>query len=168
MNITLIVAMAENRVIGANNAMPWHLPDDLRRFRALTMGHPILMGRKTHEAIGRPLPGRRNLVMTRDVNQTYLGCEIVGSIEAAERICQNSESLFVIGGAELYQLFLPKADRIELTLIHREFDGDTYFPELPLPHWLEVSREDRPFDSSLGFSWSYLTLERNALALPEP
>ena len=160
MDITLIVAMAENRVIGANNAMPWHLPDDLRRFRALTMGHPILMGRKTHEAIGRPLPGRRNLVMTRDGQQDFSGCEIVHSITAALALCQGSGSLFVIGGAELYRLFLPMAHRIELTIIHRVFDGDTYFPELPKETWRETSREDRPFDAALGFSWSYLTLER--------
>ena len=160
MNIILIVAMAENRVIGANNAMPWHLPDDLRRFRSLTMGHPILMGRKTHEAIGRPLPGRRNVVMTRNANQTFPGCERVSTIEEACDISKDSESLFVIGGAELYRLFLPLAHRIELTVIHRTFDGDTYLPEIPSTIWHEVSREDLPFNESLGFSWSYLTLER--------
>lgn len=160
MDIILIVAMAKNRVIGANNAMPWHLPDDLRRFRALTLGHPILMGRKTHEAIGRPLPGRRNLVMSRDGSLAIPGCEVVSSIEEAERICQDSPSLFVIGGAELYRLFLPRAQRIELTIIHQAFDGDTYFPALLDRHWIEVTREDRPLDAALGFSWSYLTLER--------
>jgi dihydrofolate reductase len=160
MDITLIVAMAENRVIGANNAMPWHLPDDLRRFRALTLGHPILMGRKTHEAIGRPLPGRRNLVMTRNRGQDLPGCEIVSSIEEAAGICQTSPSLFVIGGAELYRLFLPVSNRIELTIIHRDFDGDTYFPEFATADWVEVARDDRPLDSNLGFSWSYITLER--------
>ena len=162
MNITLIVAMAENRVIGANNAMPWHLPDDLRRFRALTMGHPILMGRKTHEAIGRPLPGRRNLIMTRNTQQDFPGCEVIHTIEDALVIGQRSEALFVIGGAELYRLFLPLAHRIELTIIHRAFDGDTYFPELPKETWREVSREEVPFDSELGFVWSYLRMESGA------
>lgn len=162
MNITLIVAMAENRVIGANNAMPWHLPDDLRRFRALTMGHPILMGRKTHEAIGRPLPGRRNLIMTRNTQQDFPGCEVIHTIEDALVIGQRSEALFVIGGAELYRLFLPLAHRIELTIIHRAFDGDTYFPELPKETWREVSREEVPFDSELGFAWSYLRMESGA------
>lgn len=162
MNITLIVAMAENRVIGANNAMPWHLPDDLRRFRALTMGHPILMGRKTHEAIGRPLPGRRNLIMTRNAQQDFPGCEVIHTIEDALVIGQRSEALFVIGGAELYRLFLPLAHRIELTIIHRAFDGDTFFPELPNETWREVSREEVPFDSELGFAWSYLRMESGA------
>jgi dihydrofolate reductase len=160
MEITLIVAMAENRVIGANNAMPWHLPDDLRRFRALTMGHPILMGRKTHEAIGRPLPGRRNLVMTRDATQSFPGCEVISCAEDAQRLCQDADALFVIGGAELYRLFLPLANRIELTIIHREFEGDTYFPEISADTWIEVAREQRPMDSTLGYAWSYLTLER--------
>jgi len=162
MNITLIVAMAENRVIGANNAMPWHLPDDLRRFRALTMGHPSLMGRKTHEAIGRPLPGRRNLIMTRNAQQDFPGCEAIHTIEDALVIGQRSEALFVIGGAELYRLFLPLAHRIELTIIHRAFDGDTFFPELPNETWREVSREEVPFDSELGFAWSYLRMESGA------
>ena len=115
--------MAENRVIGANNAMPWHLPDDLRRFRSLTMGHPILMGRKTHEAIGRPLPGRRNVVMTRNANQTFPGCERVSTIEEARDISQDSESLFVIGGADgLDAEFKQKADMLlrlsNMTLPH--------------------------------------------------
>jgi len=160
MDITLIVAMAENRVIGANNAMPWHLPDDLRRFRALTMGHPILMGRKTHEAIGRALPGRRNIVMTRDAGQSFPGCEVITRTEDAQGICQASEALFVIGGAELYRLFLPRAHRIELTIIHRDFEGDTYFPEISPESWVEVAREERPMDAVLGISWSYVTLER--------
>lgn len=160
MEITLIVAMAENRVIGANNAMPWHLPDDLRRFRTLTMGYPILMGRKTHEAIGRPLPGRRNLVMTRDAAQSFPGCEVITCIEEAQQVCQESEVLFVIGGAELYRLFLPLAHRIELTIIHRHFEGDTYFPEISREDWVEVAREEKPMDATLGFNWSYITLER--------
>jgi dihydrofolate reductase len=160
MDTTLIVAMANNRVIGANNAMPWHLPDDLKRFRALTMGHPILMGRKTHEAIGRILPGRRNLVMTRGLTGVLSGAEIVRGVKEAEEICRDEEALFVIGGAELYQLFLPVANRIELTTIDHEFDGDTYFPILDSHEWREVARVDHPKDPVLGFSWSYLTLER--------
>jgi len=160
MQITLIVAMAENRVIGANNAMPWHLPDDLRRFRALTMGHPILMGRKTHEAIGRPLPGRRNLILTRDASKSYPGCEVITRPEDLQGICNESSPLFVIGGAELYSLFLPLAQRIELTIIHRDFAGDTYFPEISADTWREMAREERPKDLALGFSWSYVTLER--------
>lgn len=161
MDTSLIVAMAQNRVIGAKNAMPWHLPDDLKRFRAITMGHPILMGRKTHEAIGRVLPGRRNLVMTRGEATVLPGCEIVRSVEEAQQLCAGEEALFVIGGAELYQLFLPLTERIELTIIHQDFDGDTYFPLLPADAWREVVRDDRPKDPNLGFSWSYLTLERS-------
>ena len=160
MDITLIVAMAANRVIGANNAMPWHLSDDLRRFRALTMGHPILMGRKTQEAIGRPLPGRRNLVMSRDPQLQISGCETVQNLDALRDAIPQGTRLFVIGGAELYRLFLPIADRIELTLIHRDFEGDTFFPEFPEGEWEETLRVDHPLDPELNFSWSYLTLER--------
>lgn len=162
MDITLIVAMAANRVIGANNAMPWHLSDDLRRFRALTMGHPILMGRKTQEAIGRPLPGRRNLVMSRDPQLKIPGCETVQNLDALRDAIPPGTRLFVIGGAELYRLFLPVAARIELTLIHRDFQGDTFFPELPEGEWEETQREDHPRDPELNFAWSYLTLERAA------
>ena len=160
MDITLIVAMASNRVIGANNAMPWHLSDDLRRFRALTMGHPILMGRKTQEAIGRPLPGRRNLVMSRDPHLKISGCETVQNLDALRDAIPHGARLFVIGGAELYRLFLPVADRIELTLIHRDFEGDTFFPEYAESEWKETQREDHPLDPELSFAWSYLTLER--------
>lgn len=162
MNITLIVAMATNRTIGADNAMPWHLSDDLRRFRALTMGHPILMGRKTQAAIGRPLPGRRNLVMSRDRQLCIPGCEIIHDIETLKAVIPEDCQLFVIGGAELYRLFLPEADRIELTLIHKDFEGDTHFPEIRPSDWIESARDDRDLDPDLGFSWSYLTLDRKA------
>jgi dihydrofolate reductase len=160
MRVTLIVAMAENRAIGLNNAMPWHLPEDLRRFRALTMGHPILMGRKTHEAIGRPLPGRRNLVMTRQHDLEIPGCERVGSLEDVRAKIGEGEPLFVIGGAELYQWWLPTAERIELTVIHQAFEGDTFFPPLEANEWQETARTDCPLDKDLGFAWSYLTLDR--------
>ena len=162
MQITLIVAMAENRAIGINNAMPWHLPDDLRRFRSLTTGHPILMGRKTHEAIGRPLPGRRNLVMTRQVGLDIPGCEVVRDMDALEHLIGETGTLFVIGGAELYQLFLPVAQRIELTIIHQTFEGDTFFPMIDPSAWEEVARTEGTPDSTLDFTWSYVTLDRVA------
>ena len=127
MKISLIVAMAENRVIGVDNRMPWHLSADLKRFRKITSGNPIVMGRKTHESIGRPLPDRVNIVLTRDSSYQALGCIVVHNLEQAMRAAGEAAELMVVGGAGLYREFLPLADRIYLTLIHRAFDGDTFF-----------------------------------------
>ena len=160
MSISLIVAMAENRVIGANKAMPWHLPEDLRRFREITLGHPVLMGRKTHEAIGRVLPGRLNLILTRDRNFKAEGCQVIFDQREALQFCQNGATLYVIGGAEVYRAMLPVADRIELTLLHRNFDGDTFFPDIAPKEWREISRTEHCETATVGFSWSYITLAR--------
>jgi dihydrofolate reductase len=163
--VSLIVAMASNRVIGAGNQMPWHLSADLKRFRAITWGKPILMGRKTHESIGRPLPGRQNLVLTTDPTYRAEGCTVVHSLEQARRaLPPATEELMIIGGASLYAAFLPSADRLYLTLIHREFPGDVFFPPYDPEAWREIERIDVADDPSVDFAYSFLTLEnaRNA------
>jgi dihydrofolate reductase len=139
--VSLIAAMARNRVIGRQNRMPWHVPEDLRRFRRLTMGAPVIMGRKTHESLGRPLPGRRNIVVTRQRNASWPGCETAPSLTEALDMTRDASERFVIGGAELYRLALPLADRLYLTLIDADYDGDTWFPEVDWSAWRERSRE---------------------------
>jgi dihydrofolate reductase len=140
--LCLIAALAKNRVIGAGNALPWRLPEDLKHFKALTMGHPVIMGRKTFDSIGKPLPGRRNIVITRSTSFRAEGCEIADSPEAALHALEDcAEEVFVIGGAELYGAFLDRADCMYLTEIDREVEGDARFPEFDRDQWQETSRE---------------------------
>ena len=159
MKISLIVALSQNRAIGLDNHMPWHLSADLKRFKQITWGKPIIMGRRTHESIGRPLPGRKNIVLTSNRSYVAPGCAVVHSLEEALREADAEEAM-VIGGAALYQALLPKADRLYLTLIQREFPGDTFFPELDLNDWREVEREDVDADPDSGLSYSFIVLER--------
>ena len=140
--ISLIVAASRNGVIGANNRLPWHLPADLKRFKQLTMGHPILMGRKTFESIGKPLPGRTNLVITRQKDFQCCGATATHSLEEALLICDREDEIFVIGGAEIFRQALPFADRIYLTRIERNFEGDVRLFEIDPAIWKETSRED--------------------------
>ena len=158
--ISLIVAASENNVIGRDGSLPWGLSDDLRRFRTLTMGKQIIMGRKTWESIGRPLPGRFNIVITRDSDFRAEGCEIVGSVDAAVAAAGSAAELMVIGGAEVYRQFLPLARRIYLTRVHTNVDGDSFLPGIEPSDWHEVSRERRYADSRNDYDVSYLTLER--------
>lgn len=157
MKISLIVAMASNRAIGLDGRMPWHLSADLKRFKQVTMGSPVVMGRKTYEAIGRSLPGRENIVISRNDDFQAEGCRVFGSIESALQALGDCPQLFVIGGATLYQALLHRADDVYLTLIHREFAGDTFFPELGCG-WREVEREDVDADGSVDFSYSFIRL----------
>ncbi len=129
--IILIAAMAANRVIGRDNTIPWHLPGDLARFRTTTMGHPLIMGRRTFESIGRPLPGRSNIVLSRDRDLILPGCLVVHSLDQALEACRGRDRAFIIGGEQLYRDALPLADEIILTVLEREVEGDTFFPELP-------------------------------------
>lgn len=167
MKISLIVAMSSNRVIGLNNQMPWHLSADLKKFKTITMGAPILMGRKTYESIGRPLPGRTNIVISR--NPAYLpstgagqeqDCLVFNDIDKALESCRDRDEIFIIGGADFYRSMLPVADTLYLTQIHREFAGDTFFPEIDPEQWLEVAREDIQDDPDAEFNYSFLTLKR--------
>ena len=158
--LSLIVATDENRLIGSDNGLPWHLPADLAYFRRTTMGKAIVMGRKTFESIGRPLPGRRNIVVSRNPDFSAAGCEVVADIDEALAICAGDEEIMLIGGASLYRQTLPRADRLYLTLIHHAFDGDTWFPELDPEQWLEENRRDFDADDSNPYAYSFLDLNR--------
>lgn len=151
--------MANNRAIGLNGQMPWHLSADLQRFKQITMGSPIMMGRKTFDAIGRPLPGRENLIISRNGDYEQSACRVFTSIESGLDYASSCDELFVIGGATLYEALLPTADYLYLTLINRSFEGDTYFPEIDYKGWRELSREDVEDDPNVDFSYSFLKLE---------
>ena len=138
--LALIVGLARNRGIGLRGALPWHVPEDLKRFKALTMGHAIIMGRKTHESIGKALPGRSNIVVTRG-SATFPGCEVASSLEAALKLVEGDALPFIIGGAQLYLEALPKVTHLFLTQLDREVEADAYFPEFDASVWKEVKRE---------------------------
>lgn len=159
--LSLIVAMARNRVIGANGTIPWHLPADLRRFRDLTWGHPLIMGRKTFESIGRPLPGRTSVVVTRQRGYRAPGALVVHSLEQALAACRGAEEVFVIGGAELYAQALPLADRLYLTVVQAEIPGDTVMPEFDLSDWRELSFVSFGTDERHPYPFRCAVYERN-------
>jgi len=161
MKLSLIVAMASNYAIGLNNQMPWHLSADLKRFKQITLNSVILMGRKTHESIGRPLPERTNVIISQNPTYQATGCQVFNSIEQALNFCRQFPNIFVIGGASLYQRLLPKADKLYLTQIHQDFEGDTFFPIINQVEWQEVSRETIKNDPRVNFSYSFIELERN-------
>ena len=140
--ITLIVAVADTGVIGRDNTLPWHLPEDLKRFKRLTLGKPIVMGRKTFESIGKPLPGRQNIVVTRDPNYHRDGITVVQEAEAALRAAGDAPEIMVIGGAELFRAFLPRAGRLHLTRVHGNIQGDVMWPALDDREWQVVEREE--------------------------
>lgn len=160
MKISIIVAMDANGVIGSDNELPWHLPADLQHFKKTTMGKPILMGRKTYESIGRPLPGRTNIVITRDSRYQAAGCVVVNSIDAAMEAAGEQDEIMVIGGAEFYRQVLPHTNTIYLTRIHATFDGDTAFPELKDADWREVERSDQAADEKNPHDYSFIRLDR--------
>jgi dihydrofolate reductase len=157
---SIIVAMARNRVIGVDNTLPWHLPADLKHFKELTMGHHIVMGRKTYESIGKPLPGRTSIVITRNVNNVVPGVIVVNSLEAAIAACGNDEEIFVIGGAELYRQAIALADRIYLTEIDADISGDAHFTELDHRLWKEVVRDSHVADEKNRYSYHFVIYDR--------
>ena len=171
-SIAIVVAMAENRVIGRDGGLPWRLPADMARFRALTMGKPIVMGRRTHESIGRALDGRRNIVVTRRPGYRTPGCTVARSFDAAldaalgaalgaaRDSASGAAEVAVIGGASIYERALPVADRIHLTVVRTSFDGDVRFPELEPGTWREVAREERGADERNGYDLSFIELTR--------
>ncbi|MED3572073.1 dihydrofolate reductase [Cytobacillus praedii] len=159
--ISLMWAMDNNHVIGYNNQLPWHLPEDLKFFKRTTMGHPIAMGRKTWDSIGRPLPGRDNIVITRNPEFLCEGCTVLNSVEALlEFSQQNADEIFVIGGAEIFKLILPYADKLYLTRIYDEFKGDTFFPELNMEEWSLLSREQGIKDEKNPYDYEFMIYER--------
>jgi len=159
MTVTIVVAIAENYAIGKNNQLLWHMPADLKHFKQITSGHTVIMGRKTYDSVGKPLPNRRNIIITRQ-DITIPGCEVVKSVDEALELCYNEEEVFIVGGAEIYKLAMDKTDRIYLTIIHHSFDADSFFPEIDYMEWKEVSREDHPADEKHKYSYSFITLER--------
>jgi dihydrofolate reductase len=160
--VSLIVAMARNRVIGANNTLPWHLPADLKHFKALTMGHHIVMGRRTYESIGKPLPGRTSVVVTRNATYSVLGVVVVNSLEAAISACGNDEEIFVIGGAELYRQAIDLADRIYLTEIDADISGDAHFTEFDNKMWRETGRVSHAPDEKNRYSYHFVVYDRKS------
>ncbi len=158
--VAMIAAMDEARLIGARGALPWHLPADLRWFRRVTMGKPIVMGRSTHESIGRALPGRRNVVVSRRRGLTIEGCTVAADLDAALVAAGDAPEIMVIGGAQLYAAALPRARRLYLTRLHGRFEGDAWFPELEASRWQTVSREDHPAGEGEPCAYSFEVLER--------
>jgi dihydrofolate reductase len=163
--LTLIAAVARNGVIGRDNALPWRLPEDLQHFKALTMGHPIIMGRKTFESLGRLLPGRTHIVVTRSADWSAPGCLVARSLEAAiarSAGCEGAEDVFIIGGADIYRQAIGLVHRLQLTEIHADMVGDVHFPALDATSWVAVDRE--PHIAAAGFEFEFVTYARKTLA----
>ncbi|PSR54220.1 dihydrofolate reductase [Adhaeribacter arboris] len=159
--IASIFAMSENRVIGYHNQLPWHLPADLKYFKSVTTGHPIIMGRKTFESIGKPLPQRTSVIITRQPDYSQPGCLVVNNVAAAIETAQKiNNDIFIIGGAEILQQALPYIDTMFLTLIHEKFTGDTFYPEINSADWQEVSRQDFEPDEKNKYAYSFIKLQR--------
>ena len=157
MTISLIAAVSKNGVIGENNSLIWKIPEDMKRFRQLTTGKPVIMGRKTFESIGKPLPNRTNVIITRDKNYNAEGCVVVHSVDEALKAAKGAEEVMVIGGAQIYSQFLPIADKMHLTFIDKDFEGDAYFPEYNQNEWKETFREEHQNEQ---FKYSFVNLER--------
>lgn len=158
--VSILVAYDRNRAIGHQNRLPWHLPADLKRFKALTMGHHIVMGRKTFESIGRTLPGRTSVVVTRELGYLAEGSIVVDSLERALSVATNDNEIFIIGGAQIFVQMLPFCDRLYATEIHAEFDADTYFPSVDGNAWAETSREHHPVDEANPHPFDFVTYDR--------
>jgi dihydrofolate reductase len=159
--ISIIVAMAKNRTIGINNTLPWRCPEDLKHFKALTMGHHMIMGRKTFDSIGKPLPGRTTVVVSRNRELKIEGCVVVHSLVDAVSACKGDDEIFIVGGAELYAQALPLANTLYLTEIQTNIEGDAHFPEFDLKQWHEVKREPRQQDTPQSLSYHFITLKRS-------
>lgn len=160
--ISLLVAMDNNRLIGKDNDLPWHLPADLAYFKRVTMGHSIVMGRKTFDSIGRPLPGRENIIITRNTEFKAEGCKVIHSIEEVLELNQKDKELFIIGGAEIFKEVLPHADRLYITEIDDVFEGDTFFPAFHLNEWQKTTSEEGPRDEKNPYDYNFVVYERTS------
>lgn len=158
--ITLIVAAAENNAIGKDNQMPWHLPNDFKYFKQHTVGHSIVMGRKTFESIGKPLPERRNIVLTRDLNYINPDVDVANSLHEVLTYCRDERDIFIIGGANVYKQALPLSHRVLLTRVHTIIDGDAFFPVLPETEWKLISQESHQKDEKHAFDYTFEAWER--------
>lgn len=160
MRVSVIVAASANNVIGVDGGLPWRLPEDLRRFKELTMGKPMIMGRLTYESIGKALPGRRSIILTRQVDYEAKDCDVVTSVDAAIAAAGDAAELMVIGGGKVYEQLLPMSDRVYLTRVHTAIDGDTFFPELDPIEWRSISKEEFPATADRQYGFTVETLER--------
>ena len=160
MNISIIVAASRNNVIGKDNQLIWRLSADLKRFKALTTGHTIIMGRKTFDSIGKPLPNRTSVIITRQEGYKQDGCIVVHSLEEALEAVKDQEKVFIIGGGTIYKEAIDKADELYLTLVHHEFEGDTYFPEIKNDQWESIHREDCLPDEKNEYAYSFIDYKR--------
>ena len=160
MKISLIVAMANNRVIGLNNKMPWHLSADLKKFKKITMGSPIIMGRKTFESLKKALPNRTNIIITRSKNYNAENCIVVNSLHKALLAAKDDSKPYILGGAQIYKQAIKFADRLDITFVHHEFEADAFFPEIDLNIWKEISRQDFKADTKNKYDYSFVSFER--------
>jgi len=158
--LSTIVAASENNVIGKDNQLLWHLPDDLKHFKRTTKGHHVIAGRKTFESQGKPLPHRTNIIVTRNPDYSAEGCIVVNSLDRALELAQADDEPFIIGGEQIYRMALPLVERIYLTRVHAEFEGDTFFPELDMDQWKEISREYYSKDERNEYPFSIIILDR--------
>lgn len=166
MQIELIVAMSENGVIGVNNQLPWHLPDDLKYFKKTTLGKAVLMGRKTYESIGKPLPGRTNLILSQDPAYQAPGCRVVNSIEESLDMAKAVDALVIIGGATVYRAFLAYAEIMHVTLVHTQIEGDTFFPAFDREQWQLKTSTLHAKDEAHGFAFTIQTYHHKGLSVP--
>src|SRR5471030_3297475 len=160
MIVSIVVAISQNHAIGKDNKLLWYLPNDLKHFKEITSGLTVIMGRKTYESVGKPLPNRRNIIITRQ-NITIEGCEVVNSIEAALALCSAEAEVFIVGGADIYKQSMHLTDRIYLTIVHKEFDGDSFFPQIDPNEWQETEREDFEPDEKNKLPYSFITYQKN-------
>ncbi len=160
MIVSLVAAASENNVIGKNNTLPWRMPADMKFFKNLTINHTVVMGRKTYESMGKPLPGRKNIIITRNKDFKADGCIVLGSFPEVLEYCKTESEIFVIGGAEIYHQLISKADKIYLTRIHSKFEGDAYFPDIQANEWEETLRSSFTADEKNPYSYSFLEFLR--------
>jgi len=155
--ITIIAAIANNNALGKDNQLIWHLPADLKRFKKVTLGHHIIMGRKTFESLGKPLPNRTTIIITRNKEYKQEGCIVVNSLVEAIKAAKDDENPYILGGAEIYKQALSIADKLDLTFVHHSFDADAFFPEIDFNNWIETSREDFKSDEKNKYDYSFVT-----------
>jgi len=161
MILSIITAMDRNQLIGNNNQLPWHLPADFAHFKSITMGKPVLMGRKTYESIGKPLPGRTNIVLSRNPETKIDGVKCVSNLKEAFALVPEAEELMIIGGSTIYQMFLPQVDRMYLTYVDAEFEGDAWFPAFDKTLWHETANRKLDKDEKNAYDCRFVTLEKN-------
>ena len=159
--VTIMAAIAANNALGKDNQLIWHLPADLKRFKKTTLNHAVIVGRKTYESLGKPLPNRTNIIITRDKNYQVEGCVIVNSLkEALKAAAEVDENPFILGGAEIYKQAMPLADKLDITFVHHQFEADVFFPEIDKTIWKETSRENFKADENNKYDYSFVTFER--------